>query len=81
MAGAGENLVEPLFVAQARATQRLLDQYLVTCPGCARPSALHVDGGVGSTARVVRFVCPNACPVTVDAALACLAPDSVAHSA
>jgi hypothetical protein len=73
--------VESLPLAQARAAQRPLDQYLVSCPGCTRPSALHLDLSTDGTPRVVRFVCPNACAVGVDAVLACLTEDRIANTA
>jgi hypothetical protein len=73
--------VESLPLAQARAAQRPLDQYLVSCPGCARPSALHLDATTGGAPRVVRFVCPNACPLDADAVLACLTEDRIANTA
>jgi hypothetical protein len=53
-------------LARARASGRLLSQYLLTCPGCSRPSAAHVEwlDASESSGRVVRFVCPEGCPVT-----------------
>lgn len=63
-----------------RAQVRLLDQYLVACPGCAKPGAAHVDRQPDGTPVLIRFVCPNSCqvaggdvlaglPVTAQAAL------------
>lgn len=63
---------ESLPLAHARAAQQLLSQYLISCPACAKPAAVHVDGAVASEARLVRAVCPDACvvdPATILAAL------------
>ena len=69
--------VESLPVAQARASQRLLAQYLVTCPSCRKSSAAHVDRDGGGTRVLVRFVCPEACPVSDDVVLALLPAEEV----
>lgn len=62
---------------QARAGQPLLAQYLVTCPTCRKPSAAHVDRDGYGERVLVRFVCPDACPVSDAAVLAVLPPHTV----
>lgn len=49
-----------------RTTAAPLSQYLVTCPGCGKCAAAHVDVSAQS-AVLVRFVCPEGC--AVDAAV------------
>ncbi len=61
--------VDPLVVAQARAEQRVLAQYLVPCPTCGQPAAVHVDESPAEPV-LVRLVCPTACRVNPAAALA-----------
>jgi hypothetical protein len=59
--------VGSLAPALARAERRLLDQYLITCPGCGQPAAAHVDANdlpPGGRPTLVRLVCPESCPVT-----------------
>ena len=54
-----------------RPDSTLLSQHLVACPECHKPAAAHVD--VSAPAAVlVRFVCPNGCPVDAAAVLGCL---------
>jgi len=67
--------LETLAPVRARAASRLLEQYLISCPGCGKPAAVHVDrhdelagdveaeddGPVRPT--VVRIVCPDGCAV------------------
>lgn len=55
-----------------------LTQYLVPCPACGGPSALHVDQRAGV---VVRFVCPSSCPPDERAVRAMVLPDAVSSSA
>jgi hypothetical protein len=63
-----------------------LSQHLVTCPGCAKPSAAHLDiASRSGVARLVRLVCPDGCSLTeadTSAIAAALtgAPDSAADS-
>lgn len=45
-----------------RADSTLLAQHLLTCPGCHKPAAAHVDITAPS-AVLVRFVCPDGCAV------------------
>jgi hypothetical protein len=54
----------PLGLARAQEQNRLLEQYLISCPACRRPAAVHlsVDGPDGP--RLVRHVCPLGCPVS-----------------
>jgi hypothetical protein len=67
--------VEPLAPAQAGANDRLLDQYLLTCPSCVKPAAAHVAPALDpvSGPTLVRFVCPDSCAVDDAAVLAQLA--------
>lgn len=65
---------ESLPLAHARTGHRLLVQHLVSCPGCGKPAAAHVDPRLDERAGLVRFVCPEACAVSDDAVLARL-PD------
>ncbi len=53
----------------------LLEQRLVTCPGCGRPSALHVDEQAW---LVVRFVCPTSCRLDQAVIDALIGPDTAA---
>jgi hypothetical protein len=76
--------VDAIGPALARAEDRLLSQYLLACPGCAQPSAAHVDrrGDLTTSAPVlVRFVCPVGCAVTDAAVLALLPIESIGLSA
>jgi len=45
------------------AVASLLSQYLVQCPRCGKPAAVHLDEREPGTCVLVRFVCPDACPV------------------
>jgi hypothetical protein len=49
-----------------------LEQYLLSCPACAKPGAAHVDWGESDVADpvLVRFVCPDGCPVDAATVLA-----------
>jgi hypothetical protein len=49
-----------------------LEQYLLTCPACAKPGAAHVDRGQSDLADpvLIRFVCPDGCPVDAATVLA-----------
>ena len=73
--------IESLPLAHARVAQRLLSQYLVRCPGCAKPAAAHVDLNPGIQARLVRFVCPSSCVVEAATILAALPGAEVSLSA
>jgi hypothetical protein len=61
---------ESLPLAHARTGHRLLAQHLISCPGCGKPAAAHVDPRPGDRARLVRLVCPEACAVHEEAVLA-----------
>lgn len=39
-------------------------QFLVTCPSCGKTSAAHLDVARHGVDRVVRLVCPDACPLS-----------------
>lgn len=64
--------VETLAPVRVAAASRLLEQHLISCPGCGKPAAVHLDvsgGEIGEpTGRygpsVVRVVCPDACAVS-----------------
>jgi hypothetical protein len=76
--------VDVLGPALARAKDRLLSQYLLVCPGCAQPSAAHVDRtGAQPTGEpvLVRFVCPLGCAVSDAAVLALLPTDPIGLTA
>jgi hypothetical protein len=60
---------------------RLLDQYLVACPGCAKPAAAHVGQHPDGTPMLVRLVCPVGCAVAADDVLAALSPVEVSLTA
>jgi hypothetical protein len=64
-------------IAHARTGRRLLMQYLIDCPGCRKQGAAHVDRGPAGNRVLVRFVCPDACPVAVDDVLVGLPADEV----
>jgi hypothetical protein len=70
---------ETLSISRARV--RLLDQYLLPCPGCARPGAAHVDNEPDGTRVLVRFVCPNACEITSSDVLALIHDPAASLSA
>jgi hypothetical protein len=65
----------PLVQAQAR--NRLLEQYLLACPDCGKSSVAHVGRTEAGAAFLVRFVCPDACPVQHAEILAIVIADSV----
>jgi hypothetical protein len=69
--------VESLPLAQAKAAQRLLLQYLVTCPACGKVSAVHADRDAEGSWVLVRFVCPGSCAVGVAQVLSLLPSDEV----
>lgn len=76
--------LDSLAPALARAERRLLDQYLIDCPGCHRPAAVHVDGNdvpSGGRPRLVRLVCPQSCSVAEEDALSQLSVGEVTLSA
>jgi hypothetical protein len=68
--------IESLPLAQARAADQLLSQYLVCCPGCAKPAAVHVDARPGGEVQLARFVCPESCAVDDAVVLALLLPSA-----
>jgi hypothetical protein len=68
--------IESLPLAHARAAQQVLSQYLVRCPACGKPGAAHVEINRGPQVRLVRFVCPDGCPIDVASVLAALPPDA-----
>ena len=58
--------VESLAPVRARATERLLEQHLIRCPGCEKPAAVHLHGADLATDAqpvVVRVICPDGCVV------------------
>lgn len=48
---------------------RLLSQYVVKCPRCAKPAAAHVDQNDVGEQLLVRFVCPDSCVVAASEVL------------
>jgi len=50
----------------ARQRSRLLAQYLMTCPSCAKAATAHVDT---DAVVLVRFVCPDSCAVDANVVL------------
>jgi len=73
--------VESLPLAQARAGNELLVQYLVSCPACGKPAAVHADRDAAGALVLVRFVCPESCPVSETDVLAARPMDEVPLSA
>jgi hypothetical protein len=65
-----QSSVASLAPARAAAASRLLEQYLIACPGCEQPAAVHVDNGGDDQPVLVRIVCPNACRVGEEDVLA-----------
>jgi len=62
--------LETLAPARARAASRLLEQYLIRCPGCGLPAAVHVDLAEADAPTLVRVVCPERCELADDVVLA-----------
>ena len=58
--------VESVPLAHARAGGEFLDQYLVSCPACAKPGAAHVGWAADGSPVLVRFVCPDSCAVAAN---------------
>jgi hypothetical protein len=67
-------------LALARASDHLLSQYLIICPGCSKPAAAHVDRA-GAAPRLVRFVCPDGCAVAGTDVLALVPPQAAGLTA
>jgi hypothetical protein len=51
--------VTPILGAAARSTS--LSQFLLTCPTCRQPCAVHVDESGNDGPVVVRSICPDLC--------------------
>lgn len=64
--------VETLAPVRARAASRQLEQHLISCPGCRKPAAVHVDIDDAAVPTLVRIVCPDRCVVADADVLACL---------
>jgi hypothetical protein len=65
-------VIESVPLAHARAGGEFLDQYLISCPVCAKPAAAHVGWTADGHRTLVRFVCLDSCAVAASDVLACL---------
>jgi hypothetical protein len=69
--------LDSLGSVRALASARLLEQRLISCPGCDKPAAVHLDGSgqaPGARPVVVRLICPDGCVVGEDDVLDRLPP-------
>lgn len=73
--------VGSLPLVQAQAQHRLLEQYLLACPGCGKSSIAHVGRAPDGAPFLVRFVCPEACAVDDAGVLAAVTTDAAPMSA
>ena len=73
--------IDSLPLVQAQARHRLLEQYLLACPDCAKSSVAHVGRTEAGAPFLVRFVCPDACHVEHADILAIVVSDAVQLSA
>jgi hypothetical protein len=56
--------VTPILGSATRAT---LSQFLVICPTCHRPCAVHVDESANDGPVIVRVICVDACETDLGA--------------
>jgi hypothetical protein len=67
--------IQLLALANARASNSLLSQYLMACPSCRKSAAIHLDES-DIEPVLVRIVCPDSCVVDAKTVLAQFSAES-----